>query len=197
MPLKRYLGWSTLKIVKKRLRFPNQQLICRDSKPNSWSIFSLGVLLISLVIAKHELYSTDSSLPWKELINDWLYKISSYSRLGLTNVFLDGDQCFFGKKFGGFRKRFIFIYLNVLTQKLYLRKVWSPVIAQSAFSQSIETIFRKQYLKKGIFDSFRILHLVRAPSSKLPTSQFCCVWSFKIANHQYLSAQLIKCNYSS
>ena len=48
----------------------------RGSKPNSYDIFSLDVVLIAPVIARQALYSIDSNLSQKELLKAWSYKIS-------------------------------------------------------------------------------------------------------------------------
>ena len=58
----------------------------RSSKPNSWYNFFLDVPLSALVFARQELYWIDSSLFWKELLKSWSYKMSSYSRWGLTKA---------------------------------------------------------------------------------------------------------------
>ena len=46
--------------------FLNQRRSWRDSKPNFWKSFSLGVPLIASVIARQALYWNNSSLWWRE-----------------------------------------------------------------------------------------------------------------------------------
>ena len=84
------------KSVKKTRCFEKQQKYWSVSNPNCRKKFSLDSL-IAPVIAKHELYWTDSNLLWEKLANAWLYGIPPYFKWELIKAlqivikaFLDG-----------------------------------------------------------------------------------------------------------
>ena len=74
--MEKVLRMFVLKNLYKKTNLLYKYPSLRGSKPNSYDIFSLDVVLIAPVIARQALYSIDSNLSQKELLKAWSYEIS-------------------------------------------------------------------------------------------------------------------------